>query len=100
MLRCISNSPYLTNSAFSPSSLTLCWFLCFLMPFVFLFFFVNDIVIFVGGMVGRISCSSGENDLVKCFVMIVICSFSDPAMLLSSCWTFCFLVLLWLEKNN
>ena len=80
---CIAGGPYLTYSACSPSSPTLFWFFMLLDAFS-ISSGVKGVLISAGFMiVGSSATVTAVNMFLKCSVIMLACSFSDPAYIIS-----------------
>ena len=78
----ISGGPYFTYSAFSPSSPTLFWFFMLLDAFS-ISSVVKGVFISAGFMIVGSSAVTAVNMFLKCSVIMLACSFSDPAYIIS-----------------
>ena len=79
---CISGGPYFTYSAFSPSSPMLFWFFMLLDAFS-ISSVVKGVFISAGFMIVGSSAVTAVNMFLKCSVIMLVCSFSDLAYIIS-----------------
>ena len=78
----ISGGPYFTYSAFNPSSPTLFWYFMLLDAFS-ISSVVNKVFISAGFMIVGSSAITAVNMFLTCSGIMLACSFSDPAYIVS-----------------